>query len=294
MQQLTLRDLVIAERYKEEDVKYIPVDQCIVEGDLCECGYNLISSVKKIGIQEPIIVTKQKDEYIILSGRLRYAAAKYAGFKFIPVIEKAVTEDEINIIRIELQATSRKLDKLTKSKLAEIVSQYHSRIKSQGKRSDLTSSPLVKKLDAGKATGALFDMGPRTVGRYLRVMYLNDELKYDLDLGRLSLRSAVILSYLNKETQDLISTITTNLGFQLTEQQAKSILIMSSKKELTAEDVYKILCATVKEDTLNKVVRRLLKKYGFEECMGVREVETLLDVALKYYLGNSTNFNLWW
>ena len=96
----------------------------------------LSDSIKQFGVLQPLLVRKRKDYYEIIAGERRWRAAKLAGVKEVPVIEKEYTDQEIleiglieNIQRENLNpieeaiAYKRLLEefKLKQDEVAEIV-----------------------------------------------------------------------------------------------------------------------------------------------------------------------------
>ena len=55
----------------------------------------LSDSIKQFGVLQPLVVRKRKDYYEIIAGERRWRAAKLAGVKEVPVIEKEYTDQEI-------------------------------------------------------------------------------------------------------------------------------------------------------------------------------------------------------
>lgn len=55
----------------------------------------LSDSIKQFGVLQPLLVRKRKDYYEIIAGERRWKAAKLAGVKEVPVIEKEYTDQEI-------------------------------------------------------------------------------------------------------------------------------------------------------------------------------------------------------
>lgn len=55
----------------------------------------LSDSIKQFGVLQPLLVRKRKDYYEIIAGERRWRAAKLAGVKEVPVIEKEYTDEEI-------------------------------------------------------------------------------------------------------------------------------------------------------------------------------------------------------
>ncbi len=83
----------------------------------------------------------------------------------------------------------------------------------QGQRSDLTSTPVGEKLSGKEATSVSM-MGNETgesatqIQRYIRLTHLVPELQEFVDEGKIKMRPAVELSYLDEETQrDIVDRI---------------------------------------------------------------------------------------
>ena len=83
-------------------------------------------------------------------------------------------------------------------------------LKRQGKRTDLTSTPLVEKLDEKQSLTAT-QIGSQNgdsheqVRRYIRLNNLIPELLENVDNGKIAFRPAVELSYLDSEEQKDLS-----------------------------------------------------------------------------------------
>jgi len=55
----------------------------------------LVKSVQEKGILQPLIVRKQNDKYEIIAGERRWRAARLAGIREVPVIEKEMDDKEV-------------------------------------------------------------------------------------------------------------------------------------------------------------------------------------------------------
>ena len=103
----------------------------------------LAESIKEHGIIQPIIVSKHGNTYKIIAGERRWRAARVAGLKKVPVIEKEVTDRQIlemalieNIQREDLnpieeaEAYSRLISeyKMTQEELSKVVSKSRSAV----------------------------------------------------------------------------------------------------------------------------------------------------------------------
>lgn len=80
----------------EIDINYIAPNEKQPRKSFDEEKLNTLSqSIKEKGVIQPILVTKDGDYYTIIAGERRWRAAKLAGLKKIPVIEKKLSDIEI-------------------------------------------------------------------------------------------------------------------------------------------------------------------------------------------------------
>lgn len=99
----------------------------------------------------------------------------------------------------------------------------------QGQRTDLTFSPLDKKLRSGQELASNAGDSQAQIYRYIRLTELIPDLLTMVDEGRIALRPAVELSYLGKlEQQDLAAAIGLSLA---TPSHAQAIKLRSFSKE---------------------------------------------------------------
>lgn len=80
----------------EVDINYIAPNEKQPRKNFDEEKLNSLSqSIKENGLIQPILVTKNGEYYTIIAGERRWRAAKIAGLKKIPVIEKKLSDIEI-------------------------------------------------------------------------------------------------------------------------------------------------------------------------------------------------------
>lgn len=166
----------------------------------------LVESVKERGIITPITLRKKDDgRYEIVSGHRRRKACELAGFETIPAEIKELTRDEAVILMVE--------SNLQRSVIlpSEKAFSYKMRLEAmnrQGKRSDLTSGPVGQKLDSRQELADNSRDSARQIQRYIRLTYLLPEILQMVDEGKIALRPAVELSYLNDiEQLDLVEAM---------------------------------------------------------------------------------------
>ncbi len=80
----------------EVDINYIAPNENQPRKSFDEEKLNALSqSIKDKGVIQPILVTKDGEYYTIIAGERRWRAAKLAGLKRIPVIEKKLSDIEV-------------------------------------------------------------------------------------------------------------------------------------------------------------------------------------------------------
>jgi ParB family chromosome partitioning protein len=133
--------------------------------------------------------------------------------------------------------------------------------KSQGKRTDLTSTPVVSKLRTDEKVGLENGESREQIRRYIRLTYLIYDLLQMVDEGRIALRPAVELSYLTvREQSDLLETIRSE---DATPSLAQAIQMkkLSQSGGLTMDNIFCIMT----EQKPNQVEKIKLSMDKFEK-----------------------------
>ena len=202
----------------------------------------LVESVRERGIITPITLRRKEDgRYEIVSGHRRKRACEIAGLATIPAEIKELSRDEAIILMVE---SNLQRSVILPSEKAFSYKMRLEAMKRQGQRTDLTSRPVGDKLDerrSGEILGETVGESERQVQRYIRLTELVPELLQLVDDGKIALRPAVELSYLNDiEQQDLVEEIGLTLA---TPSHAQAIKMRNFSKEgkLTPEVIESIM-----------------------------------------------------
>lgn len=170
----------------------------------------LVESVRERGVITPITLREKEDgRYEIVSGHRRKKACEIAGLATVPAEIKDLTRDEAILLMVDSNLQRSVI--LPSEKAFAYKMRLEAMRRQQGERSDLTSAPLGQKLAGKSSREILADNSPDShaqIQRYIRLTELEPELLELVDEGRMALRPAVELSYLNDiEQQDLIAAI---------------------------------------------------------------------------------------
>lgn len=164
----------------------------------------LVESVKERGLITPITLRQKEDgRYEIVSGHRRKKACEIAGLSSVKADVKDMTRDEAIILMVE---SNLQRSVILPSEKAFSYKMRLEALKRQGKRIDLTSSPLGTKLGERSNQQVAEQVGDSKsqVARYIRLTELTPELLDMVDAGKIALRPAVELSYLSKDEQELV------------------------------------------------------------------------------------------
>ena len=201
----------------------------------------LVESVKERGVITPITLRRKDDDrYEIVSGHRRKRACELAGLKTVPAEIKELTRDEAIILMVE---SNLQRSVILPSEKAYSYKMRLEAMKRQGQRTDLTSAPVGSKSERSNEELAKEVGDSKTqVQRYIRLTELEPELLDMVDEGRIALRPAVELSYLDKgEQHELVDAIEASVA---TPSHAQAIKMRNFSKEgkLTPEVIESIMC----------------------------------------------------
>ena len=243
----------------------------------------LTESIRDNGVINPIIVRKKEDErYEIISGHRRKHACEKLGIELIPTIVRDVTRDEAIIAMVD---SNLQRENILPSEKAKAYKMKMEAMKRQGKRTDLTLSPLATKLEIdtateiGKASGESRDQ----VFRFIRLNELTPELLDFVDEGKIGLRPAVELSYLQEEEmRDLVDYIDAESTFPSHEQTIR-MKKLSQEGKLDTDTIHRIM----NEDKPNqkarvKIPMEKLERF-FPKGTPQSQVEEVILKALEIY-----------
>lgn len=162
----------------------------------------LVESIKANGVLTPAVLRQKEDgRYEIVSGHRRKRACELAGLTTLRSEIKDLTRDEAIVYMVEsnFQRTT-----ILPSEKAFAYKMRLEAMKRQGQRTDLTSSPVATKLGQGRSDAELAEQvgeSKDTIRRYIRLTNLIPELLELVDEGRIKMRPAVELSYLDEDSQ---------------------------------------------------------------------------------------------
>ena len=169
----------------------------------------LMESIKERGVITPALVRKKDDgRYEMISGHRRKRACERLGLPSMRCELKDISRDEAIILMVDSNSQRSEIAPCDKGRAYKMKMEAISR---QGQRTDLTSGPVGQKSKPVNSRDELAesaDDSARQISRYIRLTQLIPELQDFVDNGKIKMRPAVELSYLDEEAQrDVVDLI---------------------------------------------------------------------------------------
>ena len=246
----------------------------------------LVESVKERGVITPATVRQKEDgRYELVSGHRRKRACELAGFETLRSEIVDLNRDEATILMVE---SNFQRSEILPSEKAFAYKMRLEAMKRQGQRTDLTSTPLVEKL-AGKDALSVSRIGEEVgesreqIRRYIRLTNLVPELLEFVDEGRIKMRPAVELSYLNEDCQrDVVDEIDLNDATPSHDQTIRMRKLFN-EGNLTTEAIHAVMSEEKPNQKEKIVLRGDRVRQLIPKNIPVSQTEDFVCKALEHY-----------
>ena len=242
----------------------------------------LVESVKERGVITPATVRQKEDgRYELISGHRRKRACELAGFEALRCEVVDLDRDAATVLMVE---SNYQRSQILPSEKAFAYKMRLEAMKRQGQRSDLTSSPVGTKFDrSSEAITEETGDSRNQIHRYIRLTNLVPELLDLVDEGKIKMRPAVELSYLDEDSQRaVVDEIDLNQCTPSHDQTIRMRKFFTDGK-LTPEVVSAIM-GEEKPNQREKIVLRGDKVRSlFPKNITVSQTEDYVVKALEHY-----------
>lgn len=169
----------------------------------------LIDSIKEHGILNPLLVRPLEGEdgkYEIISGHRRFFAAQKLGMKKVPCTVHFIDRDAATVMMVDSNCQRTELLPSEKAKAYKMKMDAIKRM--PGRKHAENGDPVGPDLRSTEKLAEESDDSPTQIKRYIRLTYLVPELLQYVDDGKIGMRPAVEMSYLDEDTQrDIVDRI---------------------------------------------------------------------------------------
>lgn len=244
----------------------------------------LIESIKERGVITPATVRQKEDgRYELVSGHRRKRASELAGFETLRCEVVDLTREEATILMVE---SNFQRSQILPSEKAFAYKMRLEAMNQQGKRTDLTSDPVGPKLEKYRSNNELSletNESTTQIKRYIRLTNLVPELLEYVDDGRIKMRPAVELSYLDEDSQrDIVEEIDMNDATPSHAQAIKMRKFFEDGK-LTTEVISSIMSEEKGNQKEKIVLRGERVRKLIPKNIPINQTEEFVCKALEHY-----------
>lgn len=240
----------------------------------------LIESIRERGVITPATVRQKEDgRYELVSGHRRKRACELAGFETLRCEVVDLNRDEATILMVE---SNYQRSQILPSEKAYAYKMRLEAMKRQGFRSDLTSTPLGQKFSVEKIADSSNDSKTQ-IQRYIRLTNLVPELLEFVDEGKMKMRPAVELSYLDEDCQrDVVDEIDLNDATPSHDQAIRMRKFFEDGK-LTTEAISAIMSEEKPNQREKIVLRGDRIRQLIPKNIPINQTEEYVCKALEHY-----------
>ena len=241
----------------------------------------LVESIKERGVITPATVRQKEDgRYELISGHRRKRASELAGFDTLRCEVVDLNRDEATILMVE---SNFQRSQILPSEKAYAYKMRLEAMNRQGQRTDLTSTPLVSKSRTNEELGNQVGESREQIRRYVRLTNLVPELLEFVDEGRIKMRPAVELSFLDEDSQrDVVDEIDLNDATPSHDQTIRMRKFFEEGK-LTTEAIQAIMSEEKPNQREKIVLRGDRVRQLIPKNIPISQTEDFVCKALEHY-----------
>ena len=241
----------------------------------------LVESVKERGVITPATVRQKEDgRYELVSGHRRKRACELAGYETLRSEIVDLNRDEATILMVE---SNFQRSEILPSEKAFAYKMRLEAMKRQGQRTDLTLSPVGTKLRTADELAQECGDSRNQIHRYVRLTNLVPELLEFVDEGRIKMRPAVELSYLDEDCQrDVVDEIDLNDATPSHDQTIRMRKLFN-EGNLTTEAIHAVMSEEKPNQREKIVLRGDSVRQLIPKNIPVSQTEDFVCKALEHY-----------
>lgn len=219
--------------------------------------YRLAESIRENGVLCPAVVREDGyGGYEIIAGHRRKRACELAEIETMPVIIKEMDDDEAIIYMVD--SNIQRTEILISERAFSSKMRYEA-MKRQGKRSDLDGEE--KKGSSIDELAKDYDCSPNQLRRLFRMTELIPGLLNLVDDKKFAFNSAVEISYLTKEEQEMVLAFMESDDVSPSLAQGRALRELSKQGEITDEKVMEILLKEELKPINVRLKSKVLKQF---------------------------------
>ena len=244
----------------------------------------LVESVKERGVITPATVRQKEDgRYELISGHRRKRACELAGFETLRCEVVDLTRDEATILMVESNFQRSQI--LPSEKAFAYKMRMEAMKRQAGRPSKENVSPVGTNLRTDELIAQETGDSRNQIHRYIRLTNLVPELLDLVDEGRMKMRPAVEISFLDEDCQrDLVDEIDLN-DCTPSHDQTIRMRKMFEEKKLTPEAIQAIMSEQKPNQRERIVLSGDKVRQYIPKNIPLNQTEDYVCKALEHYAG---------
>ena len=210
--------------------------------------WDLVDSVKKFGVLEPVVVIpREAGGYEMVSGHRRQRACQLAGIQTMPVIVRQLDRDEATISMVDANMKRENISPMEKARAYSMKLEAMKR--KAGRRSKAEILSGEKPMRADEQLAQQTGESRANIQKITRLTKLEPELQQMVDDKKLPVHTAADISYLKKDEQKALADAIKKEDKVPSGTQAAALKKESQAGTLTTDKIEKTVAPTKREET---------------------------------------------
>ena len=214
--------------------------------------WDLVDSIKKFGVLEPVMVIPHKDGgYEMVSGHRRMRACQLAGIEDIPVIVRNLDRDEAIISMVDSNLKREEISPMEKARAYQMKTDAMKRKMGRRTKEEIAQDEAmgIKRMSADEELAQQVGESPATIQRYKTLNKLVPELQDLVDKGKIPVNTGADIAQMKPKKQKVLADAIQKEDKVPSGTKAKELKKESQAGSLTTEKIEQAVAPTKREET---------------------------------------------
>ena len=213
--------------------------------------WDLVDSIKKFGVLEPVMVIPHKDGgYEMVSGHRRMRACQLAGIENIPVIVRNLDRDEAIISMVDSNLKREEISPMEKARAYQMKTDAMKRKMGRRTKEEIAQDEAlgIKRMNADEERAQQMGESPATIQRYKTLNKLVPELQDLVDEGKIPVNTGADIAQMKPKEQKVLADAIQKEAKVPSGTKAKELKKESQAGSLTTEKIVQAVAPTKREE----------------------------------------------
>ena len=213
--------------------------------------WDLVDSIKKFGVLEPVMVIPHKDGgYEMVSGHRRMRACQLAGIENIPVIVRNLDQDEAIISMVDSNLKREEISPMEKARAYQMKTDAMKRKMGRRTKEEIAQDEAlgIKRMNADEELAQQMGESPATIQRYKTLNKLVPELQDLVDEGKIPVNTGADIAQMKPKEQKVLADAIQKEAKVPSGTKAKELKKESQAGSLTTEKIVQAVAPTKREE----------------------------------------------